>query len=159
MRYKDVLDSMLVMIFGCWWRNFDVGDIFWMLVPDANVETYRMLVTKIAKSITIVSMLTPQHFVSNIRLNIVVAKSWWYLYNYFCVHIKYANLYKWICIGMIGEEIEFGSRFYHAAFVFLFDVDVPIQFGYFEFLQHGFLQSLKLNIKSFSNHSGWDKTY
>ena len=33
----DVGDFMLVIIFGCWWHNFDMADIFWMLVPDANV--------------------------------------------------------------------------------------------------------------------------
>ena len=65
---------------------------------------------------------------------------------------------------MIGEENEFDSRFYHAAFVFLLDVDVLIEFGCFSFLQHEFLQyearipSLKLNMKSFLNPSGWNKT-
>ena len=32
----DVGDFKLVTIFGCWWQNFDIGDIFWVLVPDAN---------------------------------------------------------------------------------------------------------------------------
>ena len=34
----NVGDFMLVTIFGCWWQNFDIGDIFWMLVPDAYVQ-------------------------------------------------------------------------------------------------------------------------
>ena len=38
-RQVDVGDSMFVTIFGCWWRNFDIGDIFWMLMPDANMKT------------------------------------------------------------------------------------------------------------------------
>ena len=28
----DFVDFMLVTIFGCWWQNFDIGDIFWMLM-------------------------------------------------------------------------------------------------------------------------------
>ena len=35
---SDVSDFKLVTICGCWWLNFDVGDIFWMLVLDANVQ-------------------------------------------------------------------------------------------------------------------------
>ena len=35
---SDVGESMLVTILGCWWPNFDVGDIFGMLVPDANAK-------------------------------------------------------------------------------------------------------------------------
>ena len=42
---------MLMTTFGRWWRNFDIGDIFWMLGPDANVKRW---------------WLSP-HFVSNIR--------------------------------------------------------------------------------------------
>ena len=34
----DVGDLKTVTICGFWWPNFDVGDIFWMLVPDANVK-------------------------------------------------------------------------------------------------------------------------
>ena len=37
--YIDVGDKlMLVTIFGCLWQNFDIGDIFWMLVPDADAK-------------------------------------------------------------------------------------------------------------------------
>ena len=36
--HRYVGDLKLVTICGCWWLNFDVGDIFWMLVPDANVK-------------------------------------------------------------------------------------------------------------------------
>ena len=36
--HRYVGDLKLVTIWGCWWLNFDVGDIFWMLVPDINVK-------------------------------------------------------------------------------------------------------------------------
>ena len=45
----------------------DVGDIFWLLLPDANVQRKRMLVIKAAKTVTNISQLSPTHFVSNIR--------------------------------------------------------------------------------------------
>ena len=38
-----------------------------MLVPDVNVQRQRMLVTKIAKTVTNIFKLSPTHFVSNIR--------------------------------------------------------------------------------------------
>ena len=63
------------------------------------------------------------------------------------VRIEY--LYKRICNGMIGEENAFGLRFFDVSFAFSFAVDVPIEFGYSEFLQRVFLQALKLNINSF----------
>ena len=149
---------MLVMIFGCWWRNFDVGDIFWMLLPTLMLKHTGRWWQK-QPNASLLSQCCRQNISSPTSVtNIDAAKSWRYLYNYFFVHIKYANLYKQICIGKIGEENEFGSRFYHAAFVFSFDVDVPIEFGYFVLLQHGFLQSLKLKMKSFWNHSGWNKS-
>ena len=47
--------------------TFDKGDIFWMLVPDANVKRKKMLVTKTAKPVTNISKLSPKQFVSNIR--------------------------------------------------------------------------------------------
>ena len=31
-------DLKLVKIFGCWWLNCNVGDIFWMLMPDNYVK-------------------------------------------------------------------------------------------------------------------------
>ena len=34
----DVGDLQLVTIKECWRQNSDLGDIFWMLVPDANVK-------------------------------------------------------------------------------------------------------------------------
>ena len=37
----DIGDFMLVINYGCWWQNFDIGDILWML-SDANV-TFVML--------------------------------------------------------------------------------------------------------------------
>ena len=36
--YIDVGDFILMTIFGCKWQNFDIGDIFWILVPDANAK-------------------------------------------------------------------------------------------------------------------------
>ena len=33
----DVGEFMLVTIFRCWRRNFDIGDILFMLMPDAYV--------------------------------------------------------------------------------------------------------------------------
>ena len=46
--------------------TFDNGDIFWMLVPDANVKRQRMWVPKTAETVTKISKLSPKHFVSNI---------------------------------------------------------------------------------------------
>ena len=43
---------MLVTIYECWWLNFDIGDILWMLAPDANVKRLGILVTKTAKTTT-----------------------------------------------------------------------------------------------------------
>ena len=34
----EVGDFMLVIIFACYWQNFDIGDIFWMLVPDVILK-------------------------------------------------------------------------------------------------------------------------
>ena len=65
--YIDVGEFMLVTIFGCWRQNFDIGDLFWMLLPDANNKKQRMLATKSAKTVTNVSKLSPTYFVSNIR--------------------------------------------------------------------------------------------
>ena len=56
---------MMVTLF--WWQNFDIGDIFWMLVPDANVKRYRILVAKTTKTAINISKLSPKNFVSNIR--------------------------------------------------------------------------------------------
>ena len=50
-----------------WRQNYDFGDIFWMLVLNANVKRYRMLVTKVAKSVTNILKLSPTYFVSNVR--------------------------------------------------------------------------------------------
>ena len=36
--HRYVGDLKLGTISRCWWLNFDVGDIFWMLVPDAYVK-------------------------------------------------------------------------------------------------------------------------
>ena len=58
---------MLVTIFGCWRQNFHIGDIFRMLVSDANAKIERKLVTKTVKTVTNISKLSPTHFVSNIR--------------------------------------------------------------------------------------------
>jgi len=64
--YVDVDDKwMLVNL--CWWQNFDIGDIFWMLLPDANAKKYSMLATKSAETVTNISKLSPTYFVSNIR--------------------------------------------------------------------------------------------
>jgi len=32
-----------VVTLGCWWQNFDIGNMFWMLVPDAYVRRFRHL--------------------------------------------------------------------------------------------------------------------
>ena len=63
----DVGDFMLATIFGCWWQNFDIGDIFWMLVLDDNVKIKTMLGTKTAITVTNISKLSLTHFVSHIR--------------------------------------------------------------------------------------------
>ena len=55
----DVGDFMLVKILWCWQQNFDIGDIFWMFVPDAYVDRYRMLVTKSTKTVTNITKLSP----------------------------------------------------------------------------------------------------
>ena len=36
---RDLGDLKMVTKRGCMWLKFDVGDIFWMLVPDANDKT------------------------------------------------------------------------------------------------------------------------
>ena len=36
--HRDVGDLELVTILGFWWKNFDLSEIFWMLVPDAYVK-------------------------------------------------------------------------------------------------------------------------
>ena len=51
--YIDVDDFILVTMFGYWWRNFDIGDIF------------RMLVTKTVETDTNISKLSPRHSVTN----------------------------------------------------------------------------------------------
>ena len=45
----------------CWWRNFEIGDNFWMLLPDAIVKGWRILVTKLAKIVTNISKLSPKN--------------------------------------------------------------------------------------------------
>ena len=57
----------LMTILGCWWQNFDVGDIFGMFVPDANVKRQWMLATKMTKTATNIIQLSPTNSVSNIR--------------------------------------------------------------------------------------------
>ena len=37
-KYSDVCNLKFVTICGCWGLNFDFGNIFWMLVSDANVK-------------------------------------------------------------------------------------------------------------------------
>ena len=61
----DVGDLKLETVLECWRQNSNFGDLFWMLVPDAQVK--RMLVTKMAKTVTNIVILSPTHFVSNIR--------------------------------------------------------------------------------------------
>ena len=51
----------------CWWASFDVGEIFWMLVPDVNIEKGCMLVAKMVKTVINIVELSPTHFVFNIR--------------------------------------------------------------------------------------------
>ena len=53
----DIGDFILATILGFWWRNFDDIDY----------------VTKTAKTVTNISMLSATHFVSNIVTNIDVA--------------------------------------------------------------------------------------
>ena len=36
-RTRDCSGSML-RIFWCWWQNFDIGDIFWILMRDVKVK-------------------------------------------------------------------------------------------------------------------------
>ena len=65
-------DLKLVVIFGCWWQNFHLGDIFPILLSDANVTRYWMLVTKRAKTVTIIFNLSPTHFVSYIDVTEII---------------------------------------------------------------------------------------
>ena len=51
----------------CWWASFDVGEIFWILVPDVNIEKGCMLVAKMVKTVINIVELSPTHFVFNIR--------------------------------------------------------------------------------------------
>ena len=50
--FYHVGDLKLVTILRCWWLNFDVGAIFSIILPDANLKRNSMLVTKMAKTIT-----------------------------------------------------------------------------------------------------------
>ena len=36
--YSHVDDLQLVTILECWRQNLDLGDIIWMLVPDAHIK-------------------------------------------------------------------------------------------------------------------------
>ena len=44
-------DLKLVSILGCWWQNFDVGNVFWELMPKANAKRFQMWMTKIVTNI------------------------------------------------------------------------------------------------------------
>ena len=46
--HRDVCDLWWATILRCWWLNFDVGAIFWMLILDANMKRLLMLFTRIA---------------------------------------------------------------------------------------------------------------
>ena len=35
---SDLVDLKFITIFGCWWLNFDVNEIFWMMGLDAMVK-------------------------------------------------------------------------------------------------------------------------
>ena len=61
-------DAILFVIWWqwCWWLNFDVGDIFSMLVSDANLKRKLVLGAKMAKTVSNIFELSPTHFVSNI---------------------------------------------------------------------------------------------
>ena len=30
--------DIVMLVIESWWQSLDVGDIFWMLMPDANVK-------------------------------------------------------------------------------------------------------------------------
>ena len=51
-RHCDVGDLQLVTILECRRQNKDLGDIFWMLVPETNVKRKTVLLTKMAKTVT-----------------------------------------------------------------------------------------------------------
>ena len=61
---KSVFDFIHKILFK--WQ-VDIGDNFWVLVPDAYLKRSRMLVTKTAKTVTKISKLSPTHLVSNSR--------------------------------------------------------------------------------------------
>ena len=64
--YIDVGDGWMLVTL-CWWRNFDIYDIFLMLVLNANVERKRMSVSNTAKNVTNMSKLPPTNFASKFR--------------------------------------------------------------------------------------------
>ena len=85
MGYIDFVDSMLVMIFGCWWRwehlLVTLGTSFGYCCPTRGKKQPKA---------TLLSQCCRHNISSPISVtNIVVAKSWWYLYNYCFIHIKY----------------------------------------------------------------------
>ena len=87
--YIDVGDFMLVIIVRCWWRTFDIGDIFWLSAM------------KTVKILTNISKLSPTHFVSNIshqhRCNQFFASvADWFLKNvFFDFQLTKNNLSSW----------------------------------------------------------------
>ena len=49
-RQEDLDDIMLTMIAGCWRQNFDIGDIFRMLMTDVNFKKIEDVGDKIKTS-------------------------------------------------------------------------------------------------------------
>ena len=82
-------------LLGCWRQNYDLGDIFWMLVPDANVKRQRMLVTKTGKTVTNILKLSPTHFVPNFDVALISA-SWVIKISIKCgLKVSYQRIFKY----------------------------------------------------------------
>ena len=87
--------------FGNWWRFVDVGDIFWMLVPNflvINLKSWWMLVIQMAKTVTNVKLSTT-HFVSNIH-------DGWSIAN---IDVTYIGL-LYVCWKFLIWELECSER-------------------------------------------------
>ena len=78
LRYRTIQAAYMLVKSECWWlylgdnfsmlvTDFDIGDIYWMLVPGANVRRKRMLATKTHETVTNISKLSATYFVPNIR--------------------------------------------------------------------------------------------
>ena len=73
--HRDVDNLELVMVWGCWWLNFDLGDILWILMPEAHVKRYRVRLYRFAWMTFCFALFYP----GKVQINItrLCRGSWW----------------------------------------------------------------------------------